>query len=214
MNFRDHPRWSEREPGASELQFALAILLEILDHMATTDEALADLKAAVTAEQAEDAQLLAYLQGIPALISAAVAQALANSSGNADAMAAELEGFATTLKAENASLASGLAGAPVEAAPPPPPPPPPPPVVINTTSLPDAVVGTAYSQALDITGGAPPYAIVVTGLPDGLTADATGLITGTPTTAGASTVGISVADTTSAPAVVSTLTLTVDAASA
>jgi hypothetical protein len=59
-------------------------------------------------------------------------------------------------------------------------------LVITTTSLPNGLVGTAYSATLTATGGATPYAWSIVGgaLPAGLTLNAsTGTITGTPTAA-------------------------------
>src|SRR5258708_4767884 len=60
------------------------------------------------------------------------------------------------------------------------------PLSITTKSLPNATVGTAYSQTLTATGGAPPYkwALLSGGFPDGLTLDSSGNITGTPTNGG------------------------------
>ena len=57
------------------------------------------------------------------------------------------------------------------------------PLQISTTSLPDGLVGTPYSQTLSATGGATPYQWQVTSgrLPSGLTLDSvTGLISGIP----------------------------------
>jgi hypothetical protein len=60
---------------------------------------------------------------------------------------------------------------------------------INTTSLPMAVAGTSYSTTLEISNGEPPFAWSVTAgsLPTGVSLDSDGTISGTPTTAGAST---------------------------
>jgi hypothetical protein len=58
---------------------------------------------------------------------------------------------------------------------------------ITTTSLPAAMVGVAYSQTLQATGGTPPYTWSVSAgaLPAGVTLNtSTGALTGTPTTAG------------------------------
>ena len=69
---------------------------------------------------------------------------------------------------------------------------------VATTSLPAGQVGTAYSTTLAASGGTPPYQWSVSGgaLPPGLTlAAATGVISGTPTTAeSAEQVTIQVAD--------------------
>ena len=59
----------------------------------------------------------------------------------------------------------------------------PPAPVISTMSLPAGVEGTAYSQTIAATGGLMPYTFTIssaTGLPAGLTMDASGHITGTP----------------------------------
>ncbi|HVV74331.1 MAG TPA: Ig domain-containing protein, partial [Verrucomicrobiae bacterium] len=72
------------------------------------------------------------------------------------------------------------------------------PLVISTTSLSAGTANTAYSTpALAATGGTPPYAWSVASgvLPAGLSLDtSTGAITGTPTAAAVSPVGIEVSD--------------------
>jgi hypothetical protein len=70
-----------------------------------------------------------------------------------------------------------------------------------TGSLPDGTVGTPYSgSTIGATGGKPPYQFVLTGLPGGLSGDATGAVTGTPTTPGTSTVTVKVTDSAGASA--------------
>lgn len=71
------------------------------------------------------------------------------------------------------------------------------PVSITTMSLPDATVGTAYSQTVAATGGTTPYTWAVTAgaLPAGLTLNATtGVISGTPTTVATSSFTVTVTD--------------------
>jgi hypothetical protein len=76
-------------------------------------------------------------------------------------------------------------------------------LVVTTTSLPTATVGTAYSQALAAGGGTAPYtwSISVGALPAGLSLNAaTGIINGTPTTAGTSAFTAQVKDASGATA--------------
>jgi hypothetical protein len=72
----------------------------------------------------------------------------------------------------------------------------PPSLAVTTASLPKGTVGAAYTATLTATGGATPYTWSVGGLPDGLTATATGAISGTPGTAGSFAVTATVADAT------------------
>ncbi len=69
------------------------------------------------------------------------------------------------------------------------------PLSITTTTLPNGTVGTAYSQTVAATGGVTPYTWTSSGLPPGLTINASsGAITGTPTTIGSTTVTVTVTD--------------------
>ena len=71
-------------------------------------------------------------------------------------------------------------------------------LTISTTSLPNGVVGTAYTGTVAATGGTTPYAWTATGLAGGLSIDPnTGAITGTPTAAGAASIVVTVTDATS-----------------
>jgi hypothetical protein len=60
------------------------------------------------------------------------------------------------------------------------------PVITTISSLPAGTVGVGYSQTLAATNGTPPYtwSAIAGALPNGLTFDATGLLSGTPTATG------------------------------
>lgn len=68
-------------------------------------------------------------------------------------------------------------------------------VEIATAELPTATVGVAYSVTLSATPEGSTFFWNITGLPDGLTADYSGNITGTPEAAGSYTVSVSVGST-------------------
>jgi subtilisin family serine protease len=70
------------------------------------------------------------------------------------------------------------------------------PLVITTSSLPAAAVGVSYSQALQASGGAPPYTWGRTAgnLPKGLMLSPSGVISGTPTKRGSSSFTVRVTD--------------------
>ncbi|MBI5282601.1 MAG: putative Ig domain-containing protein [Candidatus Solibacter usitatus] len=87
-------------------------------------------------------------------------------------------------------------------------------LTITTNSpLPSGMVGTPHTANLGATGGTGPYTWVLTGgaLPPGLTMSATGLISGTPSTATPSLFSVRVNDSASG-ATVTTLSLTIMAA--
>lgn len=67
---------------------------------------------------------------------------------------------------------------------------------LDPVTLPNGGVGIAYSQVMTGSGGAAPYAFGVTAgtLPAGLTLTAAGLLAGTPTTAGSTTITIRATD--------------------
>ena len=67
---------------------------------------------------------------------------------------------------------------------------------IDTQSLPDGVIGQAYSRALLASGGTTPYAWSITSgrLPDGLQLSADGTISGQPSTTGTSTFEVHVTE--------------------
>jgi hypothetical protein len=75
-------------------------------------------------------------------------------------------------------------------------------ITVNPATLPPAVIGTPYSQTISATGGTPPYTFTVSSgaLPPGLTLNATtGVISGTPTTAGEFSFTITATDANGCP---------------
>jgi hypothetical protein len=80
---------------------------------------------------------------------------------------------------------------------------------ITTTSLPSGVNGVAYRLVLTATGGVAPYTWTISSgsLPDGLALSPDGIITGTPTTDGTSTLTLHLADS-SSPAFTASATFT------
>ncbi len=86
-------------------------------------------------------------------------------------------------------------------------------VLTVTTASPllDGGVGVAYSQTLQASGGTAPYTWSATGIPSGLQLGATtGILSGTPTTGGTSTISVTVTDAVGATAS-ARLSLTVSA---
>ena len=69
-----------------------------------------------------------------------------------------------------------------------------PPVSITTGSLASGKLGAAYAQTVSAAGGLTPYIWVGTGLPPGLSVSSTGVLSGTPNTAGTYLVAIDVID--------------------
>ncbi|MGA8426613.1 MAG: G1 family glutamic endopeptidase [Candidatus Dormiibacterota bacterium] len=72
------------------------------------------------------------------------------------------------------------------------------PLAITTAAVPNATVGSGYSTTLAAEGGTPPYTWSITSgsLPAGLSLSSSGVVSGTPTAAGTSTVNLQVRDST------------------
>jgi hypothetical protein len=67
-------------------------------------------------------------------------------------------------------------------------------VSIDTTVLPSAAAGAPYTQTLSASGGRPPYLWVASGLPAGLELLSTGVLQGSPSSAGNYTVDVTAID--------------------
>jgi len=74
-----------------------------------------------------------------------------------------------------------------------------PPLAITTTTLPNGIVGTAYSASITTTGGLAPLSFFGGNLPPGLTLSATGVLSGTPTTSGTFAIEVQVSDFSASP---------------
>ena len=75
-------------------------------------------------------------------------------------------------------------------------------ITVNPATLPNGTLGVAYNQTITATGGTPPYTFAITSgaLPAGLTLNpATGALTGTPTSIGASNFVVTATDANACP---------------
>ena len=72
-------------------------------------------------------------------------------------------------------------------------------VAITTGALKDGMVGSAYTQAVTVSGGRAPYLWAAGPLPPGLVLHQDGTLSGTPTMAGTWTIPVSVVDDSALP---------------
>jgi uncharacterized protein (TIGR03437 family) len=79
---------------------------------------------------------------------------------------------------------------------------------ISPTSILQGSVGAPYSQLFTVTGGSGPYSWSALGLPGGLSISASGILNGTPTTAGSFSIVVAVSDSTGSTTSIQ-LTLTI-----
>jgi hypothetical protein len=128
----------------------------------TAPTSLEKLQAAVASDITIETQAVTLILEIPALIAAA--QGSENPNAALDALTASLTTAGTTL--QTAIGGSGSAE-----------------LLFSTPVLPQATVGASYTGSVLATGGESPVTVTVTGLPAGLSADASGNITGTVTAA-------------------------------
>jgi hypothetical protein len=87
------------------------------------------------------------------------------------------------------------------------------PLTITSTGLAGATSNKPYSASLDASGGTAPYSWSATGLPAGLTLASNGIISGTPTTPGSSSLTFTVADSAS-PTLTAKVTLSISVTAA
>jgi hypothetical protein len=70
----------------------------------------------------------------------------------------------------------------------------PPAITLSPVNLPDGLINTPYNQTITTSGGTPPYTFSAIGLPAGLSINTSGVISGTPTTAGQGVFTLTVQD--------------------
>lgn len=89
------------------------------------------------------------------------------------------------------------------------------PLAISTSSLADGAVGSAYSQTLTATGGTTPHtwALASGSLPAGMSLSSAGVISGTPTAAGAASFTVNVTDA-ATPAATASMALSLNVTAA
>jgi hypothetical protein len=99
---------AEKERLWADREHVYDLLILILEGQTKIMTALSDLQAAVAAEETQEAAVLTYLQGVPALIAAAVAAVSAGTD------TAALEALTSQITADTAKLAAGESLAPAE----------------------------------------------------------------------------------------------------
>lgn len=158
------------------------LLNKAINMIQSVEEFVAAMKGRVTAMESAEQSVLTLLSTQNSQLVAIRAE-LANSGVTPDQLSA-LDGFLTTLDGDTAKLtaAAVVTGTAAEGEPQPEPAPEVPALALLTTTLPDGVVGEAYTGALDFEGGVGPY--TATSSPpsfNGITINEDGTVTGTPT---------------------------------
>jgi hypothetical protein len=181
----DLPDDADGRPAREILAHLGRKLDQLLEGQQDIMTALTDLQDAVAAEDNEVQAVITYLQGVPGLITAAVA------AGNTDAPA--LEALAATIASDTTKLTTAVAAAPQPA-----PvgatgatgPATPPPAVLTITPNPVNIpAGQVDSTAVTITGAT--GSLSAAGLPTGVTFTGSVFVADATTVAGTSTVTIS-----------------------
>lgn len=184
-------------------------ITKVGDDEGVLTQSLTDLKTQETQEEAEIDALTARV--------AALEEAATSPPSAPVVDLGPLTARVTALEQRDASDDAAAAAIPAsDGAPASAPAPPVPPVIAVTLAPADldaATVGEPYAALLGASGGTGPYAFSIASgaLPDGLSLGAGGAITGTPTTAGTSPVGIQAHDANGTLATIS-YSLVVDAA--
>ena len=80
---------------------------------------------------------------------------------------------------------------------------------INSPPLPNGAVGSPYNAAVSATGGSGNYTFTATGLPAGVTLSTSGIVSGTPTTAGTFSVVVTATDAAASAAITASATFKV-----
>lgn len=183
-----HHAAPDASPPSPDTRLILTAVSALGTTMALQSAKLAAALATLTADDTdlsnEIALVIADDQSNRQNVAAAVASALAQAGVDEDTAATAVASVNTVMEANSANLKALLQppAAPVALA-------------VSSTSLPDSTIGVAYTSAVSIVGGVAPYDVTASGVPAGITVDASGNVSGTPTgPSETASISISVAD--------------------